>query len=165
MSRTCSRYTWVFLSRRMLHIDHPLVSRWCLTWQYVAWQWSRVTERERGAGGGKQIYRAINCGSFRRRPLFTILHIELLFRTLFMAIQTYTRFFELCFCSSLHRTRDRCQVTASRRLLYEKNTRNFARAFFTLTAKLSRITKVRCEPEILKISYPSRFKSFCESFK
>lgn len=35
----------------------------------------------------------INCGSFRRRPLFTILHIELLFRTLFMAIQTYTRFF------------------------------------------------------------------------
>lgn len=56
----------------------------------------------------------INCGSFRRRPLFTILHIELLFRTLFMASQTYTRFFS-SFAFVRVRIergmRDRCQVT------------------------------------------------------
>lgn len=92
------------------------------------------------------MYRAINCGSFRCRPLFTILHIELLFRALFMAIQTYDGFSSFAFVrkpASNASTRDRCQVTASRRLLYGKNTRgNFARAraFFTITAKLSRIT-------------------------
>lgn len=70
----------------------------------------------RSAGGGKQIYRT---HKLRLIPASAIIYNPP-YRITFQNIiygdpNLYEVFFELCFCSSAHRARDRCQVRHCRR--------------------------------------------------
>lgn len=67
-----------------------------------------------------------------------------------MAIRTYTRFFELCFCSNLcieRETDDRCQVhgIVTRDCYKRKIREETLHPFLTVTTELSQVTKVESE--------------------